>query len=160
MMMRVCAPYFLRVLGFRNVLTWIGLLATLILALTAAFRPSWPMPLIYAVLVANGFFQSLQFMAYNTIAYADVPRPEMSTATSFYTTFQQMSLTLGIAISAAALAASVAMTHHPGPELPDFSAAFLFVSVVSLLAPALATRLDNDAGAELSGHRDRPGRSN
>ena len=158
MMMRVCAPYFLRVLGFRNVLTWIGLLATLILALTAAFRPSWPMPLIYAVLVLNGFFQSLQFMAYNTIAYADVPRPEMSTATSFYTTFQQMSLTLGIAISAAALAASVAITHHPGPELPDFSAAFLFVSVVSLLAPVLATRLDKDAGAELSGHRDRPAR--
>jgi hypothetical protein len=155
MMMRVCAPFFLRVLGFRNVLTWVGLLATLILALTAAFRPSWPLPVIYIVLVANGFFQSLQFMAYNTIAYADVPRPEMSAATSFYTTFQQMSLTLGIAISAAALAASVGLTRHPGPELPDFSAAFLFVSVVSLFAPLLAMRLEKGAGAELSGHRDR-----
>jgi MFS family permease len=156
MAMRVCAPYFLRLLGFRTVLTWVGLLATLILALTAAFRPSWPLEAIYAVLVANGFFQSLQFMAYNAIAYADVPRPEMSTATSFYTTFQQMSLTMGIAISAAALAMSVAMTHHPGPELPDFSAAFLFVSAISLFAPLLATRLDKSAGSELSGHRDRP----
>ena len=115
--MRLVAPGILRRLGFRNVLMWIGLIATLILALSAAFRPSWPVALIYIVLLMNGFFQSLQFMAYNTIAYADVPRPQMSTATSFYTTFQQMSLTLGIAISAAVLAASVRALGHDGPQL-------------------------------------------
>ena len=156
--MRACAPAILKRLGFRPVLTWVGALATGLLALSAAFRPSWPMPLIYTVLIANGFFQSLQFMAYNTIAYADVPGEDMSAATSFYTTFQQMSLTLGIAVSAAALAASIAVTHHAQPMLPDFSAAFLFVAAVSFMAPLLATRLDRGAGAELSGHRDRPGR--
>ena len=156
-MMRACAPWFLRRLGFRTVLTWVGALANGLLALSAAFRPSWPLPLIYGVLVANGFFQSLQFMAYNTIAYADVPREDMSAATSFYTTFQQMSLTLGIALSAAALAASISVTHHAEPMLPDFSAAFLLVAAVSFLAPLLATRLDKGAGAELSGHRDQPG---
>jgi EmrB/QacA subfamily drug resistance transporter len=155
--MRTCAPYILKRIGFRPVLTWVGALATAILAVSAAFRPSWPLPLIYGVLIANGFFQSLQFMAYNTIAYADVPREDMSAATSFYTTFQQMSLTLGIALSAAALAASVAINGHDQPTLPDFSAAFLFVAAVSFLAPVLATRLDRSAGAELSGHRDRPG---
>jgi EmrB/QacA subfamily drug resistance transporter len=154
--MRACAPWFLERLGFRTVLMWIGALATVLLALSAAFRPSWPLPLIYGILVANGFFQSLQFMAYNTIAYADVPREDMSAATSFYTTFQQMSLTLGIAVSAAALAASITVTHHAQPMLPDFSAAFLFVAAVSFMAPVLASRLDNDAGAELSGHRDQP----
>ncbi len=152
LLMRTCAPWFLKRLGFKVVLTWIGALATTLLALSAAFRPSWPLPLIYAVLVANGFFQSLQFMAYNTIAYADVPREDMSAATSFYTTFQQMSLTLGIAVSAAALAASVALNGHAQPMLPDFSAAFLFVAAVSFMAPLLATRLDREAGAELSGH--------
>ena len=118
--MRTCAPYILKRLGFRPVLTWVGALATSILAVCAAFRPSWPLPLIYGVLVANGFFQSLQFMAYNTIAYADVPREDMSAATSFYTTFQQMSLTLGIAISAAALAGSIAITHHAGSDAAGF----------------------------------------
>ncbi|HEY4171667.1 MAG TPA: MFS transporter, partial [Rhodopila sp.] len=155
--MRACAPAILQRLGFRPVLTWIGALATALLALSAAFRPDWPLPLIYGVLIANGFFQSLQFMAYNTIAYADVPREDMSAATSFYTTFQQMSLTMGIAISAAALAASISVTHHVHAMLPDFSAAFLFVAAISFLAPVLATRLDKGAGAELSGHRDRPG---
>jgi EmrB/QacA subfamily drug resistance transporter len=155
--MRACAPYFLRRLGFRNVLIWIGALANGLLTLSAAFRPDWPLPLIYGVLAANGFFQSLQFMAYNTIAYADVPREDMSAATSFYTTFQQMSITLGIAVSAAALAASIAAAGHAQPMLPDFSAAFLFVGAVSFMAPLLAMRLDKGAGAELSGHRDRPG---
>ncbi|MFO1024885.1 MAG: hypothetical protein U1E70_06875 [Acetobacteraceae bacterium] len=63
-----------------------------------------------------------------------------------------MALTLGIAVSAAALAASMAATGHAEPRLADFSAAFLFVSAVSFLAPLLATRLDKQAGAELSGH--------
>jgi Na+/melibiose symporter-like transporter len=151
---RGCAPWFLRRLGFRTVLTWIGALATALIALIAAFRPSWPLPLIYAVLMANGFFQSLQFMAYNTIAYADVPPEEMSSATSFYTTFQQMTLTLGIAVSAAALAASISVSHHEGPMLSDFSVAFLFVAAVSIIAPLLATRLDPSAGEEMSGHRE------
>jgi hypothetical protein len=154
--MRACAPAILKRVGFRPVLTWIGALATGLLAVSAAFRPDWPLPLIYGVLVANGFFQSLQFMAYNTIAYADVPREDMSAATSFYTTFQQMSLTMGIAVSAAALAASIAITHHAEPMLPDFSAAFLFVAAISFMAPLLATRLEPGAGAELSGHLDRP----
>ncbi len=152
LMVRGCAPWLLRQLGFRTVLTWIGALATCLIALIAAFRPSWPLPLIYAVLVAGGFFQSLQFMAYNTIAYADVPSEDMSAATSFYTTFQQMTLTLGIAISAAALAASISVTGHAGPMLSDFTVAFLFVSAVAMLAPLLATRLDRDAGEEMSGH--------
>jgi EmrB/QacA subfamily drug resistance transporter len=155
LLMRFVAPALLRRLGFRAVLTWIGFLATLLLAATAAFRPSWPIGAIYLVLVLNGFFQSLQFMAYNTIAYADVPKERMSAATSFYTTFQQMTLTVGIALSAATLATSIRLTGHATPDLLDFSAAFLFVSTISLLAPMIATRLDKSAGVELSGHRDR-----
>jgi EmrB/QacA subfamily drug resistance transporter len=117
LLMRTVAPKLLRQMGFRNVLIWIGLVATLLLAACAGFRPSWPIYLIYAVLLIGGFFQSLQFIAYNTIAYADVPRAQMSAATSFYTTFQQLSLTLGIATSAGVLSASIAVRgHSPWPS--------------------------------------------
>jgi len=134
-------------------MVWIGLVATLLMGATAFFRPSWPMTWIYAVLLAGGFLQSLQFMAYNTIAYADVPRRRMSAATSFYTTFQQLSLSLGIAISAAALAGSAALYGHAELMLPDFTVAFLVVAAVSMLAPVASTGLRPEAGAELSGHR-------
>ncbi len=153
---RGLAPGIIKRMGFRQVLVWIGALATLLLALAAAFRPGWPVWTIYALLIAIGFFQSLQFMAYNTIAYADVSRAQMSAATSFYTTFQQMALSLGIATSAAALAVSIRVTGHPGPELSDFSVSLLFVSAISMAAPLLATRMDANAGAEMSGHRAGP----
>jgi len=153
LLMRVVAPRFLRELGFRNVLIWIGLISTVLLAVTAGFRPSWPIALIYAVLLVGGFFQSLQFIAYNTIAYADVPRTQMSAATSFYTTFQQLSLTTGIAVSAAVLGASVRWHAHSAPELEDFSVAYLAVSAVAILAPLLSRLLDKSAGKEMSGQR-------
>jgi EmrB/QacA subfamily drug resistance transporter len=153
--MKAAAPAMLRRLGFRNALVWIGLLATLLTGSMAAFRPSWPMVCIYALLLAGGFVQSLQFMAYNTVAYADVPRRRMSAATSFYTTFQQMSLSLGIAVSAAALAGSSALLGHSRLELADFTVAFLIVAGAALMAPLASTWLKPDAGAELSGHRPR-----
>jgi EmrB/QacA subfamily drug resistance transporter len=155
LLMRVAAPKLLRALGFRNVLVWIGLIATLLLIASAGFRPSLPIFLIYGVLLVGGFFQSLQFIAYNTIAYADVPRARMSAATSFYTTFQQLSLTLGIATSAAVLAASVDLHGHDGPQLVDFSMAFLAVGAVAVFAPILSLSLRRDAGVELSGHHVR-----
>ena len=95
-------------------------------------------------------------MAYNTIAYADIPREDMSAATSFYTTFQQMSLTLGIAISAAALAGSIAVHSSRRADAAGLLGRFPVRRAVAFMAPLLATRLDPDAGAELSGHRDRP----
>ncbi len=150
---RITAPRILRAMGFRSVLVWLGFITTLMLGATAFFRPSWSMPMIYAVLLLGGFFQSLVFIAYNTIAYADVPRPQMSAATSFYTTFQQLSLSTGIAVSAAVLGASVRWRGGEGPELVDFSVAYLVVAGVAMLAPFLSRYLDESAGGEMSGHR-------
>jgi EmrB/QacA subfamily drug resistance transporter len=156
MAMKLAAKPILHRFGFRQTMVWNGLVATLFLASYAAFRPSWPVAAIYAVLLVGGFFQSLQFTAYNTIAYADIPRAQMSSATSFYTTFQQLNLTMGICIAAGALAGSIAMTGHAQPLLTDYSAAFLVVATISLLASPTCSRLPRDAGDELSGHAPTP----
>jgi hypothetical protein len=151
--MKAAAPRVLRRIGFRNTMIWVGLAATLFSASIGFFRPDWPIALIYALLLAGGFFQSLQFMAYNTIAYADVPRGQMSAATSFYTTFQQLALSLGIAISAASLAFSSALSGRTTLQLSDFTCAFLIVATVALLAPLLSVSMKPNAGNALSGHR-------
>ncbi|MBS0562800.1 MAG: DHA2 family efflux MFS transporter permease subunit [Proteobacteria bacterium] len=151
LVMRPCARVVLRRLGFRWTMIWVGTLATLLLALCAALRPSWPYAAVFAVLFLGGFFQSLQFMAYNTVCYADIPRLRMSRATSFYTTFQQICLSLGIATAAASLAASTALSGHASPALSDFSFAFLVVAAIAMLAPVVSARLAPDAGAELIG---------
>ncbi len=151
MMMRPIAPRLLRHIGYRNTLIWVGLASTLLLTISAAFRPGWPASVLFAVLVLIGFVQSLQFMGYNTIAYADVPRTKMSAAISLYTTIQQVCLTLGIGVSAVALSVSMTWTSHATARPIDFSAAYLFVASVAMFAPLVSTLLDPMAGSELSG---------
>jgi len=54
-------------------------------------------------------------------------------------------------MSAAALAASLALHGRAAPLLGDFSVAFLVVAGISGLAPLISLQLDRTAGAELSG---------
>ena len=150
--MKPATQFALRWFGFRMTLAWNGALSAILLGACAAFSPAWPLPSIYAVLLLGGFLRSLQFTAYNTIAYADVARGRMSAATSLYSTIQQMSLTLGVTIGAAALEASTLLFQHAKPLNTDFAIAFLVVSAIALTAAPLSLLLPRDAGAELSGH--------
>lgn len=153
LLMKASATPILRRFGFRSTLIWNGLLATGCIAVCATFRPAWPLFAIYGVLLVSGFFQSLQFTAYNTMAYAEIPSQRMGDAISFYTTFQQLMLSLGICVSAGALHISVVLAGHQHATLSDFSAAFLVVTAISLFASPVCARLPKNAGAAMSGHR-------
>ncbi len=151
--MRLVVRRVLRRYGFRWTMMLNGVSAGLLMLACASFRPGWPFWLLSAILFLNGGAQSLQFTAMNTIAYADIEAERMSAATSFYATFQQMTLTLGICIAAGALAASRALAGRPELTLADFSAGFAVIGTLALLASPIASRLAPDAGSELSGHR-------
>ncbi len=150
-LMKPAATFTLRRFGFRDTLFANGLLAVLTLAACALFRPAWPLWSIYAVLLAGGLFRSLQFTAYNTVAYADIPRPRMSAATSLYATIQQLSLTLGVTAGAAGLRISMALLGHAHPRNADFSVAFALVGAISLFAAPCSLLMGHAAGAEVSG---------
>ena len=85
------------------------------------------------------------------MAYADVPSERFSSATSFYTTFQQLMLSLGICVAAAALHVSVVWHGREHAAMPDFSVAFLVVTFISLIAAPVCALLPKNAGAEMSG---------
>jgi hypothetical protein len=153
MLMKASASPILRRFGFRDTLIWNGLLSTLLLMVMAFMRPGWPIWLIYALIFAGGFFQSLQFTAYNTVAYADIRRSLTSSATSFYTTFQQLMLSAGICVAAAALSASLAVQHHVHAELSDFSVAWLVVGAISLVACPICARFRPGVGGDMAGTR-------
>ncbi|MCQ8241035.1 DHA2 family efflux MFS transporter permease subunit [Acetobacteraceae bacterium KSS12] len=151
--MRLVARRILRQAGFRRVMVLNGSSACGVMILCALFRPGMSFWLLALVLALSGFTQSLQFMALNTIAYDEVPPERMSAATSFYTTFQQLALTLGIAAAAATLAASQTFHGRHALAMVDFSTCFVVVGLVSLLAVPGAMRLPADAGSTISGHR-------
>ena len=154
--MRMAAKPVLRRFGFRGAIVGNGVISGVLLAACALFRPDWPIAAIYAVLLLGGFSSSLQFTAYNTIAYADVPGQRMSAATSFYSTFQQIALSMGITVSAGVLAATTALGGRAGPGLADFSIAFVVMGAVGTLSAFPGLRLRRDAGAALLAASPKP----
>ncbi len=153
MAMKGLAPKLLRRFGFRTSLIVNGVAASASYAVCAAFRPDWPYWLIFAVLVLCGGFMSFQFTAYNTVAFDGVSTSRMSAATSFYATFQQLMLSVGICVAATVLQGSMLLRGHAHPALADFSVAFLTVTALSMLATFWNVRFSIDAGAEISGQR-------
>ncbi|MSP29271.1 MAG: DHA2 family efflux MFS transporter permease subunit [Acetobacteraceae bacterium] len=151
LVMKPVAQRALRWWGFRDTLFWNALLSAILLAACASFRPTWPAAAIFAVLLVGGFFRSLQFTAYNTLAYADIPHPRISAATSMYSTIQQVALTAGVAIGATALELTMLAAHHDTPQPVDFSIAFLVIASFCAASAPFARLLSRDAGAALTG---------
>ncbi len=149
------APTLLRRYGFRDTLAVNGLFASAGYAICGLFRPGWPLPLMFLVMMLSGFFMSIQFTGYNTIAYDEVSQARMGAATSFYTTFQQLMLSMGICAGAAALQGAMVLRGHHMPQFADFTAAFWTVAAVSLSATIWNRRFAHDAGHEISGHTPR-----
>jgi EmrB/QacA subfamily drug resistance transporter len=153
--MKWVAPHILRRFGYRDTLVVNGFFSCFGYMMCALFRPGFPYPAMFLVLLASGFFMSFQFSAYNTLAYDRIPPGQLSAATSLYTTFQQLMLSLGICVGAAALEASMAVRGHGTPQLVDFQSAFLVVTAISLSATVWNLRFAPDAGVELSGYTPR-----
>jgi EmrB/QacA subfamily drug resistance transporter len=151
--MKPAAMTALRRFGFRDTLLVNTVISAALLGVCALFRPTWPVAWIYLCLLIGGFFRSLQFTAYNAVAYADIPRERMSAATSLYSTIQQVSLTLGVSVGAGVLELSMAGLGHATPQIADFSAGFLVVAVVSMMAGPVTMLMPRDAAEEMSGHQ-------
>jgi EmrB/QacA subfamily drug resistance transporter len=158
LVMKPAAQHALRLFGFRDTLIWNGVLSGIMLTMCALFRPAWPAAAIYLVLLVGGFLRSLQFTAYNTLAYGDVPRAQMSAATSLYTAGQQLAATIGVSVGALSLEVARTVSHHQTPENSDFSAAFVVVGLMTLIAAPIAFLMPASAGDDLTG-RHAPGPS-
>lgn len=156
MAMKTTAQPILKRFGFRRVLIVNAAISSAFLLANAFFTAATPHWAIMSVLLVGGFFRSLEFTALNAIAYADIEQAEMSNATSFAAVGQQLSLSAGVAIGAAALEASRAL--HDGGTLraEDFAPAFHVVAAISFLSAAIFWRLAPNAGDELTGRGAAP----
>ncbi len=151
LVMKPATQMALRRFGFRHTLVWNGVISAVLVAACALFRPAWPAAAIYAVLLVGGMFRSLQFTAYNTLAYGDVPRRKMSAATGFYTASQQLATTIGISLGALVLEAASGFAARPEPTPAAFSVAFVAVGLVMLASVPVAMTMARTAGDDIAG---------
>jgi EmrB/QacA subfamily drug resistance transporter len=151
LMMKATAASTLQKFGFKRVLLVNGILASLLLGATGLFTLATPQLVVMGVLFCGGFFRSLQFTATNALAYADVSEAQLSRATSFYAVAQQLSLSAGVTVAAAAL--EIAQEFARGPlGAKDFPPAFFAVALISATSLIAFLPLQGDAGAKMSGH--------
>ena len=154
MLMKVLAPRVLRIFGFRPVLVWNGLLASLMLCGFGLFRAETPYALMVGVLLTSGFLRSLQFTSINAIAYADIDQARLSQASSLAAMAQQLSVALGVTIGGFALSIASRMTGAGDGAPINFTFAFLTVGLISLVSVLQMRKLAPDAGAEMAGRAE------
>lgn len=148
--MKTTAGPIIRRFGFKPILVANAIVSGLFIAAVALFTSGTPYAIVLAVLLAGGFFKSLQFTAINSIAYADIDSPAMSRATSFASVVQQLSLSAGVAVGALVL--EMERMGRPDARVlaEDFVLAFLLVGAIAASSALIFMRLPRGAGASLS----------
>jgi predicted MFS family arabinose efflux permease len=135
--------------GFRTSLA-VFVVATAVLTATPGFFTlATPMAMMTATLFLAGFARSNQFIAANTIAYADVPQAKVAAASTLAAVTQQVGLALGVSFGGLML--HLARGHGDRLTPDRFTWPFVAIGLVTLLALPVYLRLDRDAGSEISG---------
>jgi EmrB/QacA subfamily drug resistance transporter len=133
--------------GFRPVLMVNGILGVLAIAACAWLdeRMSWS--LVLFILFVGGLSRSMQFTAFNTLGFADVPKEQMSDASTLFSMFFQLSMAMGVATGALLLRLAMSLHGNAGQaETVDFQLTFLCVALIAGIALLDNLRLPPKAG--------------
>lgn len=153
MLMKATAAPILRQLGFRQVLVVNAFISSAFLVSYGFFTDQTSHVAMLILLLAGGFFRSLQFTSLNAIAYAEIDSEAMSRATSFVAVAQQLSVSAGVTVGAAALEAMRRAHGETMLAADDFGPVFFIIAAISMSSALVFWRLGADAGAEISGRR-------
>lgn len=147
LVMKPATIWIMRHYNFRTVLISNGFMVAVFTFFTALLLPTTPVVLIVVVMFLSGMFRSMQFSAITTLAFADIPQPRMTAANTLYSTVQQMSTGMGIAMGAVFLRFSNMINGSTGHySVADFRLAFIFVAILGIVSLYGYTKLTPDAG--------------
>jgi EmrB/QacA subfamily drug resistance transporter len=95
--MKLIATRLLGRFGYRQVLVVNTLFIGVTIGLYSLVGPDTPVAMIVGIGLMQGFFNSLQFSSMNTLAYADIEQRDSSMASTISSSFQQLSMSFGLA---------------------------------------------------------------
>ena len=133
--MKSATVWIIRHFKFRSILLVNGFLVALFTLFTALLLPDTPVWIIVVTLFCSGLVRSMQFSSLTTLAFADIAERKMTSANTLYSTVQQMSTGMGIAVGAVALRFANLIEGGVAGHytVPDFRLAFIFVAAVGFL---------------------------
>ena len=95
--MKLFASKLLGRFGYRQVLLANTICIGITIALFTLVDASTPLAIVVAIGLLQGLFNSLQFSSMNTLAYADIEPADSSMASTISSSFQQLSMSFGLA---------------------------------------------------------------
>jgi MFS family permease len=133
--------------GFRPVLMVNGVLGVMAIAACALLDEHMSRALILLILFVGGLSRSMQFTAFNTLGFADVPQEKMSDASTLFSMFFQLSMAMGVAVGALLLRLAMTIHSNTGQAATgDFQLTFLCVAAIGAIALLDNLRLPPKAG--------------
>jgi MFS family permease len=97
MVMKPLSATLLKRYGYRQVLLVNTVLIGITIGLYSRVDSATPLALVVAMGLATGLFNSLQFSSMNSMAYADIADTDSSQASTLASSFQQLSMSFGLA---------------------------------------------------------------
>jgi len=97
MVMKPLSASLLKRYGYRQVLLVNTVLIGITIGLYSRVDSATPLALVVAMGLATGLFNSLQFSSMNSMAYADIADADSSQASTLASSFQQLSMSFGLA---------------------------------------------------------------
>ncbi|HUR88273.1 MAG TPA: DHA2 family efflux MFS transporter permease subunit [Ramlibacter sp.] len=152
MTMKFATTRILARLGYKRVLTINTVMIGTMIAMFSLVGPGTPKLMIVLLALALGFFNSLQFSAMNTLAYADVEGADTSMASTLASSMQQLSMSFGLAagsLVAGWFLAGLPQTDH-GLVTNALHHAFLTLAAITVVSSITFWRLRPGDGEAVS----------
>lgn len=150
--MKVLSARLLARFGYRRVLTVNTVLLGTMISTYAFVGPGTPIVVIVAMGLVMGLFNSLQFSSMNSMAYADVEPKDTPMASTMASTFQQMSMSFGLACGS--LVVGYWLAGQPQTDAPAVREAlhhaFLTIGLMTLVSSSTFWSLRPQDGESVS----------
>jgi EmrB/QacA subfamily drug resistance transporter len=136
--------------GYSATLVTVAVLGAALMASFATMGPTVSLPVLIATVFALGAVRTMHFNAVNSLTYAQVPEHKLSASVASAGVFQQLSMGLGISVSAAML--SLIVPEGSLPRVADFQVVFLAMAVIPLLSVPILLTLGDFSGKRRAEH--------
>jgi MFS family permease len=141
----------LRWQGFGRSLTGAAVCGAAIVAGFGFMTPETPAWVIAAYVFVYGLIRSIQFMGSNMLSYSEMPDKSLSQATSLFGVFQNLTVSVGVSLSATLL--GIVSEHGAHLTPANFHIVFFATASLSLLAVPSYLSLKPEDGAYVSGYK-------
>jgi EmrB/QacA subfamily drug resistance transporter len=150
--MKLVSQRLLQRFGYRQILTVNTLCVGATIGLFSLVGPGTPLAFIVLLGLMQGFFNSMQFSSMNSLAYADVADADSSMASTISSSFQQLSMSFGLAVGS--LVAGWYLGNVPQTNQAMVTQAlhhaFITLSVITIISSLTFWRLRREDGESIS----------